>query len=190
MKTKIILICAILLCIGVSVMSTVAFFTAEDTARNVITAGSLDIEVVEEQKNEDGELVPYPTEVISVLPGATVSKIVSVKNNDADAYIRIKLDICVKDADGNELDDVGAILSVSSNDKWSTKENDDGWLYYNDTVKSGDITLPVIDGIEFLPDMGDEFQGATAEIKITAHAVQVANNGDDVFQAQGWPEEK
>lgn len=190
MRSKIVLVCALILCIGVSVFSTVAFFTAEDTARNVITAGSLDIEVIEEQKNEEGELVPYPEEPIQVLPGAQVSKIVSIKNNDAEAYVRVKLDIAVKDSEGNAIDSDAAILTVSSNEEWLANEENDGWLYYNSTVKTGELTLPVIDGVEFLPEMGDEFQGATVEINVTAEAVQVANNGDDVFLAQGWPEEK
>lgn len=190
MKMKIILVCALVLCIGVSVLSTVAFFTAEDTARNVITAGSLDIEVIEEQKNEKGELTPYPKEAVQVLPGAKVSKIVTVKNNDAEAYIRIKLDITVKDAEGNTLDANGAVLTACSNEMWKVRETDDGWLYYNGAVKTGEITLPVIENVEFSPEMGDEFQGATAEINVKAQAVQTANNGTDVFSAQGWPEEK
>ncbi len=190
MKKRIVLVCALVLCIGISVLSTVAFFTAEDTARNVITAGSLDIDVIEECKNEDGELTAYPEEPIQVLPGAKVSKIVSVKNNDSEAYVRIRLDVTVKDADGNALDADGAILTVCSNEMWQVNEDNDGWLYYNGIVKSDEITLPVIDGVEFSPDMGDEFQGATAEINVTAQAVQAANNGDNVFLAQGWPEEK
>lgn len=190
MKSRILLVCALVLCIGVSVLSTVAFFTAEDTARNVITAGSLDIDVVEEQKNEKGELIPYPDTSIQVLPGAKVSKIVSIKNNDAEAYVRVKVDIAVKDADGNAIDADGAIITVSSNEMWKANEAGDGWLYYNGTVGTGEVTPSVIDGVEFLPDMGDEFQGATAEVNITAQAVQVANNGDNVFTAQGWPEKK
>ncbi len=190
MRSKIVLVCALVLCIGVSVLSTVAFFTAEDTARNVITAGSLDIEVVEEQKTEEGELIPYPQEPIQVLPGTKVSKIISVKNNDAEAYVRIKLDIAVKDAEGNALDADGAVLTLCTNDKWVASEDADGWLYYTGTVKSGEITLPVIEEVEFLPGMSNEFQGAVTEINVNAQAVQVANNGDNVFMAQGWPEEK
>ncbi len=190
MKKRIVLVCALVLCIGISVLSTVAYFTAEDTARNVITAGSLDIEVIEECENEEGELVPYPGEPIQVLPGAKVSKIVSVKNNDAEAYVRIKLDVAVKDPEGNALDADGAVLTVCSNEMWLANEDNDGWFYYNGTVKSGEITLPVIDGVEFSADMGDEFQGAVVEINVTAQAVQAANNGDNVFSAQGWPEEK
>ncbi len=192
MRKRIVLVCALVLCIGISVLSTVAYFTAEDTARNVITAGSLDIEVIEECKNEEGELVPYPDKPIQVLPGAQVSKIVSIKNNDAEAYVRIKLDVAVKDSEGNALDvDAdGAILTVCSNEMWLANEDNDGWLYYNGTVKSDEITLPVIDGVEFSTDMGDEFQGAVVEINVIAQAVQAANNGDNVFSAQGWPEEK
>ena len=36
--------------------------------------------------------------------------------------------------------------------------------------------------------MGNEYQNATATVDVLAQAVQTANNGESVMEAQGWPE--
>lgn len=60
---------------------TLAYFTSENTAHNVITSGGVNIEVVEKTQGKDGVLVDFPKEgVRGVMPGSDVSKIVSVKN--------------------------------------------------------------------------------------------------------------
>ena len=46
-------------------------------------------------------------------------------------------------------------------------------------------TVPVT----FAPEMGNEYQGSTAHIDVKADAVQVANNGETVLDALGWPQE-
>ena len=35
--------------------------------------------------------------------------------------------------------------------------------------------------------MGNEYQNASAHVKVTAYAVQSANNGDSPQAAKGWP---
>jgi len=189
MRSRIVLACAIALCIACIVGTTVAYFTAEDTARNVITAGSLKISVIEQQ-DVNGELIDYPDEPIVVVPGDEPSKIVTVKNEDKDAYIRLKYEITVKDKEGNVMDVPEGLVTVkASNDAWVTV-NEDGWFYYNAVVKTGEITAPAIENVVFSPEMGNEYQEATAEVIITAQAVQSDNNGESVTDAQGWPEEK
>lgn len=189
MRSRIVLVCAVVLCVACIVGSTVAYFTAEDTARNVITAGSLKISVIEQQE-VNGELADYPEEPIIVVPGDDPSKIVTVKNEDKDAFIRLKYEITVTDKNGNVMDVPEGLISVNStNDDWVTK-NEDGWLYYNGIVKTGDITTPAFENVVFSAEMGNEYQEATAEVFVTAQAVQSANNGDNVLEAQGWPEEK
>ena len=39
----------------------------------------------------------------------------------------------------------------------------------------------------FKADMGNEYQNATATVDVSAQAVQTANNGATVMDAQGWP---
>ena len=84
MKKKIIIALAILACLTVAVGGTLAWFTAYGTARNVITTGGIDVEVVEHQM-VDGEPVPYPPEPIQIVPATSVSKVVSAKSLDAPA---------------------------------------------------------------------------------------------------------
>ena len=72
-----------LLCICLFVLSagiTTAYLTAEDTARNVITTGEVAVSLVERQL-ADGAIRPYPARPIAVMPGQTVSKIVSAAND-------------------------------------------------------------------------------------------------------------
>jgi len=47
-KRKVLLLAAVLICLAVAAGSTMAYFTAEETAHNVITTGSLSMDLVEE----------------------------------------------------------------------------------------------------------------------------------------------
>ena len=92
-KKKVLAVLLVVLCLSILGDATAAYFTAKDTAHNVITTGNVDIEVVEKQE-KDGVLVDYPVQPIEgVMPGATVSKIVTVKNAGAgEAWVRVQLD--------------------------------------------------------------------------------------------------
>lgn len=80
------------ICLSVSAYGTIAFFTAENTAANVITAGNIKIDLQEKADSGDGNLTDFK-DVTGVMPGTEVSKIVQVENTgDKDAYIRIKVD--------------------------------------------------------------------------------------------------
>ena len=46
---------------------------------------------------------------------------------------------------------------------------------------------PLFTTVTFAPEMGNEYQNSTAHIDVKADAVQVANNGDAVLEAAGWP---
>ena len=88
-KTKIALIALAMCCIALLAAGTMAYFTVEDTAYNVVTTAKLDMELVE--KTTDGK--PFPDNGISgVMPGATVDKVVYVRNIDnVDFWTRVKL---------------------------------------------------------------------------------------------------
>ena len=79
MKKKILLVTAVVICLAIAATGTLAYFTAEDMAHNVITSGGVNIELVEKTKGEDGTLVDFPDEgVKGVMPGTDVSKIVRI----------------------------------------------------------------------------------------------------------------
>lgn len=193
MKKKILMLAVIAVSLSIVAHNTLAYFTAEDKAHNVITTNGVDIAIEEWQKTDAG-LVPYPKdEPIQVMPGVTASKIVTVKNNEAESYIRAKFDVVVTDATGKvmELDEatLNSIITVTPNEEyWLTKEVDDGWYYYKNAVDTKDITAPLFSEVIFSSvNMTNEYQNCTVEIKVDAQAVQTANNGATALEAKGWP---
>ena len=101
MKKKLFLSAVLIICAAIAATGTLAYFTAEDTAHNVITSGYIDIELEEwsEPPSENNDGVPFEN-ISGVMPGAEISKIVTVKNiGDAGAYIRVKADLDVIFAD-------------------------------------------------------------------------------------------
>lgn len=93
MKKKLLAAALAAACLSLAAYGSIAYFTAEDTAANVITAGNVRIALRESAVPEGGgDPVPF-ADVIGVMPGAEVSKIVEVENTgDKDAYVRIRLD--------------------------------------------------------------------------------------------------
>ncbi len=185
MKKKILLVAAIVICLTIAVSGTLAYFTFEDTAHNVITSGGVSIEVVEKRKGTDGAEIAFPTDGIKgVMPGTEVSKIVSVKNNgNSEAWVRVKVNATIKSAkDEGELP--SDVMTYEIGKGWDEK---DGYYYYQDKVPAGESTSILFDTVKFDPEMGNEYQNCRANIVISAQAVQTANNGTTVMDAQGWP---
>jgi len=191
MKKKILALGVIVIALAILASGTIAYFTAEDTARNVITSGGVDIALHEWQK-EGANLVPYPDEPIEIAPGSVVSKIAEVENLDADAWIRAKLEITVTDRNeqvmGLNEEELAKIISLDlDRDHWIEQ---DGWFYYNQALKIGESTEPIFTQVTFSgPGMKNQYQKANLEITVIAQGVQMANNGDNALEAAGWPEE-
>ena len=191
MKKKILLVTAVVICLAIAATGTLAYFTAEDMAHNVITSGGVNIELVEKTEGEDGTLVDFPDEgVKGVMPGTDVSKIVSVKNTgESEAWIRVKVEATIKAADGSDLpldiEDVGPVMDFAVGENWHM--DFDGYFYYAKPVAAGEATEILFDTVHFAPEMGNEYQNCTANIIISAQAVQTAYNGSTVLDAAGWP---
>ena len=191
MKKRIFAVAVVLICLSVLASTTIAYFTDTDIARNVITSGGIDIQIIEQQL-EDGKLVDYPKEPIPVMPASTVSKIVSVKNTDEPAWVRVIYTVKVLDAAGKKMDipaeEQAKVIGIAPDtSKWTQK---DGWWYYKAAVKTGETTSPLFEEVVFSgPYMDNKYQNCTVTVDVTAQAVQKANNGATVWEAKGWPEE-
>ena len=191
MKKKMLIVAAATICLAAGASGTLAYFTSENTAHNVITSGGVNIEVVEKTKNTEGVLVDFPKEGMKgIMPGTDVSKIVSVKNTgESEAWIRVQVESVIKAADGADLplmiENVGSVMTYTVGGAWSLGE--DGYYYYDKPVAAGKTTDILFDTVEFAPQMGNEYQNCTANIEISAQAVQTANNGKTVLEAKGWP---
>lgn len=190
MKKRILAVAVAMICVSVLASATLAYFTDADTARNVITSGGIKISLVEQQL-ADGQLVDYPGEPISVMPGKTVSKIVSVKALDQAAWIRMRFAVTVFDAAGKVMEIPAeelaeGIIIATDSENWTYR---DGWWYCNDALNPGESTKPLFEEVSFsLTEMDNAYQKATVVVDVTAQAVQKANNGTTVLEAAGWPE--
>lgn len=190
MKRKILCLSVLAIMLAILAAGTLAYFTAEGRTRNVITTGSIKISVIEQQLVDD-ELVAYPSEKITnVMPGAEISKIVTIKNTgSSEAWIRVKVEKSITRADEGEAN-VSLVQLNFDEDNWVEK---DGYYYYKNPVLTGDSTTALFDTVTFDPQMGNEYQNCEASINVIAQAVQTANNtpaDGDVLKVAGWPQEK
>ena len=76
-------------------------------------------------------------------------------------------------------------MDFAVGENWHT--DSDGYIYYAKPVAAGEATEILFDTVHFAPEMGNEYQNCTANIIISAQAVQTANNGNTVMDAKGWP---
>lgn len=187
MKRKIWIGALIMICAAIAATGTTAYVTREETTRNVITSGQITMELVEQQ-GEQGKWKPLSEEGLHVKPGVTVSKRVAVENKEESAWVRVKCEFTIYDADKilMELDqeDLEALIIMDMNTQdWTCK---DGWWYYQKPLQKGDRTNLLLESITFSETMGNVFQGSTIQFEVLAQAVQVANNGSNVWTAAGW----
>ena len=181
MKRKLLIVSVLAILVAVTAAGTLAYFTDTGTAHNVITTGNVDIELNEwadEARTQSFE------DKTGVMPGMKVTKIVEVKNTGTGAaFLRLYVEKNVNDADGKAMDSEPVILNFNKTD-WIYS---DGYYYYNRPLKPGETTEPLFTTVTFDPLMGNEYQNATAHVKVIAYAVQSANNGDSPLAAKGWP---
>lgn len=189
-RKKLITSALILLLVAMAGAGTLAYFTAEDTATNVITSGNIDIELQETAELEDGSIVQFQEsqERFGVMPGEAVSKIVKVVNTgDNEAYVRLHITKSINLAKGVEGDpDISLITMDFNSTNWTFNEAD-GFYYYNTALAPGAATEALFENVIFDPDMSNMYQGSEATIIVDAQATQVANNGASALEAGGWP---
>lgn len=184
MKRKILCLSVIAIMLAILAAGTIAYFTAEGRAHNVITTGSVEIELKEwadENKTE-----PFKN-LEGVMPNTTVTKIAEIKNiGKSDAWIRVKIQKSIElKYEGNPDTD---LVELNLNDTdWIT---DGEYYYYKNALKPGETTTSIFTSVTFKAAMGNEYQGAKATVDVYAQAVQTANNpatDGDVKTVKGWP---
>lgn len=182
MKKKLSIIFGIIAILAVISVGTLAYFTSEQNAENVISAGNIKLEIHE--KTASGE--DFPEEGIIVMPGDTVSKIVTVENTgDHPLYLRVKLTEGVSDEALTDDDCLDININRSC---WLEK---DGYYYYYRALQSGETTEQLFSEVYFdLYNIDNKYLGKYFTLNVAASAVQSENNGSDVLNAMGWPEEE
>lgn len=190
MKKKIFSLALIACLFAATVGSTAAYFTTSEKATNVITTHNVNIAIQETtivtDANGKTEEIPFGLVTFEhVMPTAAVSKIVRVRmpQNSADAWVRVKIDKVVTLAD--KTVGITDYILIDIKDGWIPGE--DGWYYYEKPLTAGEITTPIFEEVQFSHAMDNTHQNATANIVVTAQAVQTANNAAGVLEAAGWP---
>ena len=181
MKRKLLILSVLAICIATLAAGTLAYFTSEGKAHNVITTGGVKIAV--QEWADENKQTPFEN-LEGIMPGMTVTKIAEIKNTGAsDAWVRVKVEKSIK-LKGKGTPDTGLVELALNTADWTEK---DGYYYYKEALKPGEVTAPIFTAVTFKPEMGNEYQNATATVDVSAQAVQTANNGDTVMDAKGWP---
>mgnify|MGYP001632145638 FL=1 len=184
MKRKLLILSTLAICLAIFAAGTHAYFTAEGTAHNVITTGSVAI-AVQEWADEE-KTVPFE-ELTGVMPHTTVTKIAEIKNPGAsEAWVRVKVEKNIVLKTRNITPDTSLLEVTHNTADWTEK---DEYYYYNKALKPGEVTAPIFTAVTFHVTMGNEYQDAAATVDVLAQAVQTANNGATVMDAQGWSKE-
>jgi len=197
-KRRIVIVAAIVAIVALIAAGTGAFFTAETHVTNVITTGTINIDVLEYTRDENGNLIDWPEGGISgVVPGRGVAKLVSLKSEDGsgDAWVRILVENSVIAADGETALPVDGLLSFDIQDGWFLA--DDGYYYYSRPLSGGETTPELFTTVSFSGDMDKDYASCTVNVVVSAQAVQKKNNdnngtltaltADNYSQVLGWP---
>lgn len=195
MKKKLFVLAIAVMILAMLATGTLAYYSSRAVVHNVITSGGVDI-TVEEYQKVDEELVPYPTDPVPVMPGNEVSKIVTIRNEKAASYIRVRVNVTITDGDGKTMklseEELKKILTLDyDTENWLRKSGDEEWWYYKNAVETKASTKPLFTTVTFNGEaLGNDYQRSTFKVSVDAQAVQVDNNGTDVLTAAGWPQGK
>lgn len=182
MKRKIAILAVLVICVASVAAGSLAYFNAEGTAHNVITTGG--VEITLQEWADDERLTPFEN-LTGIMPDTRVTKIAEVKNTGASpVWVRVLVTKSIElTREGTPNTDMVA-LNINTA-AWSAGA--DGYYYYNSALAPGETTVPIFTEVTFRPEMGNEYQNATATVDVTAQAVQTANNGATAAEAAGWP---
>lgn len=169
---------------------TSAFFVTSDRAHNIITTDGVSIDLIEntDRVGVDGRPIPF-TNIDNAMPGDTYSKIPQVKNTDhGEVWVRIRVTNSAKKADGTTVALPGDTIAADYNTQ-NWLNGGDGYYYYYRALGAGETTEPLFTKVTLSKNMAAEYASSLFSVDITAEGVQTANNGSNVYEAEGWPEE-
>ena len=164
MKRKLLILSALAICIATLAAGTLAYFTSEGKAHNVITTGGVKI-ALQEWADED-KTTPFE-DITGIMPSMEATKIAEVKNTGASpAWVRVKVTKAIKlarEIEGFTPDTELVELNIDT-EKWT--QGEDGYLYYKEALKPGEVTAPIFTSVTVNAAMGNEYQAATATVDV------------------------
>lgn len=196
LKKRLAAVAAAAMCLALT-GGTLAYFTAEERAHNVITSGGVDIELLE-WADADRTVQWSDDTAAELMPGTSVAKVVEVKNTGAsEAWVRVKVDKAFA-VGGEALNPSVLVLDLPAEGdaSWAKATDASGveWWYYAKPLAPGEVTAePLFETVLLDTTTGNAYQSGTATVTVSAQAVQVANNPITdadlgVASVAGWPE--
>lgn len=205
MKRKLLILAAAAICLSIAATGTAAFFTAETTAHNTITTGTIRI-AIDEKQNVSGEELDYSDPADAVMPGRSLSKIVRVQNTGTgESWVRASVTVEITAADGQTrlpteftagnrtVSMVQLLFNEAARGDWQWVQGPDGFYYYKVPADAEGRTAPLFTNVRFAPETGNEYQNCSVRILINSDAVQSRNNTPEsgsVLDVGGWPAHK
>lgn len=165
---------------AIGVGSTLAYFTDQDEANNVVELGLVDIVLTETEWSGDKQ---------NVTPGQTYAKnpTVTVKEGSNPAYVRILVDYEITSPEGvtrdlttDEIADIENRLEIDRN-FWD--KGIDGYWYYQEVLGAGS-SATLFNEITIPDQWGNEYRNHTLNVKITAQAIQSENVEDIIVPGE------
>ncbi len=188
MNKKYIMIFILLIFITIfSIFSTVAFITMKIDAKNIITFGSIKMELIETTLNKDNtEIKIENDDTIDITNISELSRVIRVKNlGKHDFFTRISLNLIGIDKDNVEFNASKYINYDINSTEWVYK---DGWYYYKKIVTRDETTNGLLTNIRFdVNSITLNYPNGKFKLDIKAEAVQAENNSKDVLEVMGWP---
>ena len=182
MKRKILILSVLAILLAILAANTLAYFTADTTAHNVITSGGVSIKLNEWANEARTEKFEDKT---GVMPGAEVTKIVEVENvGTGTAWVRVQVVLDVYAEGGKEQLPPDPVTLDFNETDWKYF---DGYYYYNYPLDPGETTEPLFTTVSFNAAMDNRYQDSDLFLDVNAFAVQSANNGTGALDAAGWP---
>ena len=166
MKKILALVLVICLAMAIGVGATLAYFTADDTAKNEFTVGNVKIDLTEPKWDENGS-----KEAPEVYPGEALAKDPTVTNTGKNpCFLRIKVEglDCLGKAGmiTYRTDYVDGALGAD----WVL--HTDGYFYYTKVLAAGETTDALFDQIVIPTGLENGDGESKFDIDVTAYAVQ------------------
>lgn len=184
-KKKLVMLVTSLIVIGTMLIGgTLAYFTDQDTAENVITLGKVDGELEEpkwDEANPDGEIK-------NIVPGDKIVKdpILTVAQDSQKAYVRFK--VAYEGLTAEQFAELKFLKTNGTEEEEATFDAD-GYFYVQKIMEPGEI-YQLFDYVVIPKTWKNDMALKTFKINITAELVQADNfepvkTGDVIT---GWGE--
>ncbi len=173
-KRKILLLA---LCLGLvailAVGGTLAYFTDEESAKNVFTVGNVDIELTEPEWENGGK-----EDAKEVYPGEPIAKDPTIQNIGANpCFVRVKVvgwDCFDANAEGVDVSNITFRTDYEDGklgDHWEFRK-EDGYYYYTKVMAAGDKTDALFDQVVIPLDLTNGDAETEFSLDVYAEAVQ------------------